>query len=196
VSAFGSHDLSPNLSPTGPHRVTSDGRVGTGRIRDRIGRDEWAWPGSPRTGVKALITRRSRVQIPPPPPSNQQIQRPRTPSSVRLSIQSSTGLFHRIAGKAAPLVAPSPSGPAARGATGASADKASAASDCMPGMTCKLTGLAYALVQVHAVASVASTATATASCSLTKPAGVATARGGCVRTGGSELPCEVLVLVY
>jgi hypothetical protein len=48
--------MSPNLSPTEPHQVTSDGRVGTGRIRDRIGRNERAWHGSPRTSVKALIT--------------------------------------------------------------------------------------------------------------------------------------------
>ena len=63
---------SPNLSPTRPHRVTSDGRVGTRRIRSRTGRHKWAWAGSPRTFVKPLITRRSRVQIPPPPPSRKQ----------------------------------------------------------------------------------------------------------------------------
>ena len=68
--------LSPNLSPVGPDSAVLDGLSGTGRTP---GRGFWDWAvlgGTRRTFVKLLITRRSWVQIPPPPPSHQ-FQRPR-----------------------------------------------------------------------------------------------------------------------
>jgi hypothetical protein len=62
--------LSPNLSPMGRDSAVLDGRSGTGRTPAWGFRDWAVLGGTRRTFVKLLITRRSWVQIPPPPPSH------------------------------------------------------------------------------------------------------------------------------
>jgi hypothetical protein len=76
ASAFVSGELSPGLSPTQPHSTDTSGLAGSIRILDPNSRNESTQGSTRRTCVKALITRRSRVQIPPPPPTKVQVRGP------------------------------------------------------------------------------------------------------------------------